>query len=133
MKSNFNTIFEKMLPDFQTAADISIEDVLDELMPEFSFDERVTRKKLVRNFVRNRLTTALNHNQIYSYEKGKFVHINNANESQLTYFMRKAERDIAAAEVRKAKAEIMRTQISMAWDESGNFIGYHVPEAVVNE
>lgn len=22
---------------------------------------------------------------------------------------------------------------TMAWDESGNFIGYHVPEAVVNE
>lgn len=130
MKSNFNKIFEKMLPDFQIASDISIEDALDEMMPEFKFEEQVTKSKLVRWFIRTRLTSALNHNQIYSYEKGKFVSLANADEEQLKHFMDKAKNDMDAAEVRKSKAEMMLTQISMAWDEDGNFIGYHVPKAV---
>ena len=130
MKSNFNDLFEKMLPDLKTASEIEIDEVLDEMLPQFSFNERVTKSRLVRWFVRTRLTSALNQNRIYSYEKGKFVHLNNANEKQLSYFMEKAQRDIDAAEKRKSKAETMLTQISMAWDEDGNFLGYHVPEAV---
>lgn len=130
MKSNFNEIFEKMLPNFQIASDISIEDALDEMMPEFKFEEQVTKSRLVRWFMRTRLTSALNHNQIYSYEKGKFVSLANADEEQLKHFMDKAKSDMDAAEVRKSKAEMMLAQISMAWDEDGNFIGYHVPKAV---
>jgi hypothetical protein len=130
MKSNFNEIFEKMLPNFQIASDISIEDALDEMMPEFKFEEQVTKSRLVRWFMRTRLTSALNHNQIYSYEKGKFVSLANADEEQLKHFMDKAKSDMDAAEVRKSKAEMMLSQISMAWDEDGNFIGYHVPKAV---
>ena len=133
MESNFNDIFSKMLPDFLNATSISIDEALDEMMSEFKFEEQVTKSRLVRWFIRTRLTSALNANQIYSYEKGKFVSLDHANEGQLEYFMKKAKRDIEAAEARKSKAEMMLTQISMAWDESGNFIGYHVPEAVVNE
>lgn len=130
MESNFNDIFSKMLPDFLNATSISIDKVLNEIMPEFKFEEQVTKSRLVRWFIRTRLTSALNHNQIYSYEKGKFVSLDHANEGQLEHFMEKVKRDIDAAEVRKSKAEIMLTQISMAWDEDGNFIGYHVPKAV---
>lgn len=119
-----------MLPNFQIASDISIEDALDEMMPEFKFEEQVTKSRLVRWFMRTRLTSALNHNQIYSYEKGKFVSLANADEEQLKHFMDKAKSDMDAAEVRKSKAEMMLAQISMAWDEDGNFIGYHVPKAV---
>lgn len=132
MKSNFNELFESRLADLQNASEIDIKDIVDELMSEFTFAENVTKKRLVKWFIRNRLTSALNKNNIYSYEKGKFVFINNANEDQLTHFMEKAKRDIDAAEARKSKAETMLTQISMAWDEDGNFLGYHVPK-VVNE
>lgn len=130
MESNFNEIFNKKLPDFSNATSISIDEALDEMMENFHFEERVTKARLVRWFVRSRLTSALNHNQIYSYEKGKFVSLDHADEGQLAYFMKKAKRDIDAAEKRKSKAEMMLTQISMAWDEDGNFIGYHVPKAV---
>ena len=132
MRSNFNEIFERMLPDFQTSSDILIDDALDEILSEFKFEEQVTKTRLVRWFVRSRLTSALNHNQIYSYEKGKFVSLNNANEEQLQHFMEKAKHDMDAAEVRKLNAEKMLTQISMAWDENGNFVGFNVPK-VVNE
>ena len=132
MESNFNEIFNKKLPDFLNATSISIDEALDEMMENFHFEERVTKTRLVRWFIRSRLTSALNHNQIYSYEKGKFVSLDHADEGQLTYFMKKAKRDIAAAEVRKSNAEMMLTQISMAWDEDGNFLGYHIPK-VVNE
>lgn len=130
MESNFNDIFSKMLPDFLNATSISIDEALDEIMPEFKFEEQVTKSRLVRWFIRTRLTSALNHNQIYSYEKGKFVSLDHANEGQLEHFMEKAKRDIDAAERRKDKAIEFMTQISMAWDEDGNFIGYHVPKAV---
>lgn len=131
MKSNFNDLFDKMLPDLKDAKDISIDNIIDEIMPEFDFTEKVTKARLSRWFVRNRLTTALNKNHIYSYDKGKFVSIENANEQQLKRFMEKARRDIAAATVRKTRAEQMLEQYSMAWDEEGNFIGFHTK--VVNE
>lgn len=130
MESNFNEIFNRMLPDFLKSSSISIDEALDEIMPEFHFEERVTKTRLIRWFVRTRLTSALNNNQIYSYEKGKFVSLFNADEVQLEHFKTKAERDVKAAEARKDKAETLLTQISMAWDDDGNFIGYHVPEAV---
>ena len=62
--------------------------------------------------------------------KGHFVWIENANEEQLEYFREKARRDMDAAEKRKVKAEELINQISMAWDEEGNFIGLHNPKAV---
>ena len=130
MKSNFNELFENRLSDFKSASDISIEDVLDEMMSEFKYEKFVERSWLIRKILRAKLTSALNHNQIYSYEKGKFVSLDNADEAQLTHFMDKAKKDIEAAEIRKAKAESILTQISMAWDEQGNFIGYNVPKAI---
>ena len=130
MKSNFNEIFEKRLGDFKSASDISIEDVLDEMMEEFKYEKFVPKTWLLRKVLRAKLTSALNHNQIYSYEKGKYVSLGNADEAQLTHFMDKAKKDIEAAEIRKAKAESILTQISMAWDEKGNFIGYNIPKAI---
>ena len=129
MKSNFNELFNDRLADFMNAPGIEIDDIVDEMMKDFRFSEYVTKSRLIRWFVRSRLTTALNSNQIYSYEKGKFVYIENANEGQLAHFMDKAKRDIAAAEARKSNAEELLNQISMAWDENGTFIGYHIPKA----
>lgn len=130
MKSNFNELFEERLDEFQNATNININDVLDDMMPEFRFTGNVTKSKLSRWFLRTRLTTALNANKIYSYEKGKFIFIENANEEQLIRIMDKAKRDIEAADVRKSNAENMLNQISMAWDDNGHFIGYHIPKAV---
>lgn len=130
MKSNFNELFEERLTDFQSAPDIIIDDVLDDIMSEFRFSGKVSKARLMRWFVRTRLTSALNANKIYSYEKGKFIFIENANEEQLIRIMEKARRDIEAAAVRKSNAESMLNQISMAWDENGKFIGYHIPKAV---
>ena len=130
MRSNFNDLFNERLTEFLDAPGIEIEDVVDEMLKDFRFSEHVTKSRLVRWFVRSRLTTALNNNQIYSYEKGKFVYIENASESQLAHFMDKARRDIAAAEARRSNAEDLLNQISLAWDENGNFIGYHIPQAV---
>lgn len=130
MKSNFNDLFEGMLPRLLKSNEVNIDEVLDELMPLIIFNERVTKMDLARSVIRGRLTTALNMNQIYSYEKGKFIFIENANEEQLSYFMEKAKHDAEAAEARKAKAEMMRNQISLAWDDEGNFLGYQVPKAM---
>lgn len=130
MKSNINELFEERLPRYLSASGIDIEAELDEIMPKIRFDVRVTKRDLARCVIRGRLTTAMNLHQIYSYEKGHFVSIENASEEQLKYFMEKAERDSKAAEIRKANAEERMHQISLAWDENGNFIGFHIPEAV---
>ena len=129
MKSNFNEIFNEMLPDLLGAKEVNIDNVLDDFMTLIRFKRYVSRRELVRRVLRSELTTALNKNQIYSYEKGKFVFIENADEEQLKTFIKKADRDIRAAESRKAKAETFKSQISMAWDENGDFIGFIIPEA----
>ena len=136
MKSNFNKIFEQFLPSFLASSDINIEDVLDEMMPLIRYEDRVTKKDLSRSYIRGKLTSAFNQKQIYSFredgvgEVGHFVFIENANESQLRYFLEKAEKDKRAALSRHANAEERLHQISMAWDENNNFIGYHIPDAV---
>lgn len=130
MKSNFNELFEELLPDLKQSGDIDIEQILDDVMPEVRFYDRVSKSDLARSFIRGRLTTAMNLNQIYSYEKGHFVSLESANEEQLNYFMEKADRDSKAAAARKAKAEARMYQISLAWDGDGNFVGFHIPEAV---
>ena len=130
MKSNLNKIFESMLDDFKMSNGFSIEDALDEIMPQIKFEERVTKAQMARQIIRGALTTLLNSRGIYSYEKGKFVSIENADEKQLTYFLEKAKRDVEAANARKAKAEEKMYQISMAWDEEGHFIGFVIPEAM---
>lgn len=130
MKSNLNKIFESMIDDFMMSSGFSIEDVLDEIMPQIKFEERVTKAQMARQIIRGSLTTLLNSKDIYSYEKGKFVSLENANEEQLRHFFDKAKRDAEAADIRKAKAEEKMHQISMAWDENGKFIGFIVPEAM---
>lgn len=132
MKNNFNKLFKEILPDLKESEDIDIESILDDLMPDIRYKKMPTRAQFSRALIRAKLTSALNAEQIYSYRKGHFVSIENANEEQLTSFMRKADKDIKAAEVRKANAEMLRNQISMAWDEKGNFIGFVIPEAKYN-
>ena len=129
MKSNINDLFEAMRPRLEASKDINIDAVLDELMPLIIFKDRVTKTQMVREIIRGRLTTAMNAAEIYSFKKGHFVWIENADEDQLQYFREKARRDAEAAERRKAQAEELINQISLAWDENGNFIGYHVPKA----
>lgn len=132
MKSNINDLFEAMLPRLKTSKDVNIDEVLDELMPLVYFKERVSKARMAREIIRGRLTSAMNAEQIYSFTKGHFVWIENASEEQLQYFREKARRDMDAAEKRKAKAEELMNQISMAWDEEGHFIGLHIPK-VANE
>lgn len=130
MKSNFNELFDERLEGYKKASGIDIEAELDEMMPQYRYVGRVTKKDLTRIELRSKYTTALNSHQIYSYEKGHFVFIENANEEQLRYFKDKAEKDAKSAERRKANAEERLHQISLAWDENGNFIGFHIPEAM---
>ena len=130
MKSNLNKIFESMLDEFKLSNGFSIEEALDEIMPQIQFEGRATKSQMARQIIRGTLTTLLNSKDIYSYEKGKFVSLENANEEQLKHFFDKAKRDAEAADIRKAKAEEKMHQISMAWDEEGHFIGFNVPEAV---
>lgn len=130
MKSNLNKIFESMIDDFMMSSGFSIEDALDEIMPQIKFEERVTKAQMARQIIRGSLTTLLNSKDIYSYKKGEFVSLENANEEQLRHFFNKAKRDAEAADIRKAKAEEKMHQISMAWDEDGHFIGFIVPEAM---
>ena len=130
MKSNINELFEEILPRLKASEDISMDVVLDELMPSVKFKNSVTKMQMAREIIRGRLTTAMNAAAIYSFKKGHFVWIENANEVQLQYFKEKAQKDAEAAERRKASAEELINQISLAWDEDGNFIGYHVPKAM---
>ena len=132
MKSNINTLFEAILPRLKASKDVDIDEVLDELMPLVIFKERVSKMQMAREIIRGRLTSEMNAEHIYSFAKGHFVWIENANEEQLQYFKEKAKRDAEAAEKRKSKAEELMMQISMAWDEDGKFIGLHIPK-VVNE
>lgn len=133
MKSNINDLFTEMLQDLQQMKIVNINDLLNEIMPQIVFPDRPTKSDMAREIIRGRLTSLLNANEIYSCEegnKGHFVYIRNANEDQLAYFKKKANRDIEAAETRKNKAEELLHQISMAWDEDGNFIGFHIPPAI---
>lgn len=134
MKSNFKDIFEACLDDLMVASDIDIEKVLDKMMPQIQFYNHPTKSRMARELIRQRLTSAMNNQEIYSFKKGHFVSIENASEEQLEYFKKKAERDIKAAEVRKQKSEMMLNQIAMAWDDNGVFIGYQIskelPKAV---
>ena len=127
MKSNFNKLFKTALPDLKEMEDINIEEVLNDIMPQVKLYGAVTKTMLVRELIRGRLTTALNAKEVYSYKKGHFVSIYKANEDQLKFFQKKAERDAKAAEARKEKALNMANQISMSWDENGKFIGYNIP------
>lgn len=129
MKSNFNSIFKELLSDLKEMQDISIEKILDEMMPGIEFYGNITKRQMEREIIKGRLTTALNAEEIYSFEKGHFVSIYKADEKQLKTFQEKAERDAKAAEIRKEKAMNMANQISMAWDENGRFIGYNIPNA----
>lgn len=133
MKSNFNELFLERLQDFKASNLININDVLDDMMPDIKFSGRITKSMMARELIRNRLTSALNANEIYSCEKGNkglFVYLKNANEDQLRHLLKKAERDKNAAATRQAKAEELIGQIKCAWDEEGHFIGFNVPEAV---
>lgn len=130
MKSNFKKVFKKYLPEFEQSDDINIEETLNVIMSEIRFAKSPKRSDMAREIIRGRLTTALNSKDIYSFGKGHFVSLKNANEEQLRYFIEKANRDITAAEQRKANAELFKSQISMAWDENGNFIGFKIPEAM---
>lgn len=130
MKSNLKELFDNRLKDFKSSTDINIEEELDEIMPFIKFENKFTKAMMAREIVRGRFTSMMNSAGIYSFEKGHFVWIENATETQLSTFKDKAERDKAAAEKRLQKAEELINQISMAWDEDGNFIGYHVPKAV---
>ena len=130
MKSNINDLFEAMLPRLKKSTDIDVEDVLNELMPLVCFKERMSKAQMAREIIRGRLTSAMNQKQIYSFKKGHFVWIENADEEQLQFFREKAKRDMDAAEKRKANAEMLLNQISMAWDEEGRFVGLHIPKAV---
>lgn len=130
MKSNLNELFNEAFDDLKASSDIDIEGELDKLMPMIRFDGKVTKAQMAREIIRGRFTSLLNSNGIYSFSKGHFVNIENANEDQLRYFMEKAKGDIIAASKRKHRAEMLINQISFAWDENGNFIGYHIPKAV---
>lgn len=130
MRSNFTQIYNDIFDELAESNDIDIDIVLNRIMPRIRFSEHPSRAKMAREIIRNRLTTALNSDGIYSFKKGHFVNIENANEEQLTTFIKKAIRDIDAAERRKAKAELLKSQIEMAWDEEGHFIGFIVPEAM---
>lgn len=130
MKSNFNEIFEGRIEGLLNSRDVDIEKELDEIMPQIIFRGYVTKARMAREIIRQRLTSAMNSKGIYSFEKGHFVWIENADEEQLLHFKEKAERDQEAALKRANRAENLINQISMAWDENGKFIGYHMPEAV---
>ena len=133
MKNNLNELLMKRLPELQSMKVIDINEILNEIMPLIVFEERPTKAEMAREIIRSRLTSLLNANDIYSCEKGNkghFVYLGNADEDQLKYFKDKANRDIQAAETRKNKAEELLHQISMAWDENGQFIGFHIPPAI---
>ena len=130
MKSNFNEIFETIVEVLKDSEGFSIDDVLDNVMPRIVFLNKPTKADMAREIIRARLTTALNSRDIYSFSKGQFVWIENANEEQLKHFKEKAERDVRAAAKRQRKAERFLNQISMAWDSDGTFIGFHIPKAV---
>lgn len=130
MKTNFNEIFESMVDELKESEGFSIDAVLDVVMPQIIFRQKVTKADMAREIIRTRLTSALNNKDIYSFSKGHFVWIENANEEQLKHFREKAERDVRAAAKRQRKAERFLDQISMAWDSNGTFIGFHVPKAV---
>lgn len=130
MKNNLNEIIDKMLPELESSNGFSIDEVLNDIMPQIKFEEHPTKARMAREIIRGRLTTILNSNGIYSYEKGRFVSIENADEGQLLHFLKKAKRDIDAADARRANAEERLHQISMAWDEEGHFIGFVIPEAM---
>ena len=126
MKSNFREIFKEMLPSLKDTSDIEIDVVLDEFIREkgFTFYGKVGKKKLAREYLRSRLTSALNANDIYSYKKGHFVFIENADASQLESFSEKADQDREAVERRKEKIEMYRNQIVMHFDDDNAFTGY---------
>lgn len=130
MKNNLNEIIDRMLPELESSNGFSIDEILNDIMPQIIFEEHPTKARMAREIIRGRLTTFLNSKGIYSYEKGHFVSMENANESQLLHFLDKAKRDVNAADARKAEAEERLYQISMAWDENGNFIGFKIPEAM---
>lgn len=128
MKSNFNELFNAVLPELEKSSDIDIEQVLDTIMPDIKVYDIVTTNILIREIIKDRLTTALNARDIYSFKKGHYVYIYNADEDQLRYFEAKAKQDAEAAEKRKEKALNRLNQISMSWDAEGNFLGFQVPE-----
>ncbi len=137
MKSNFKKLFEARLEDLKMINVIDINLVLDDIMPEIKFEGKVTKAMMAREIIKSRLTSAFNAHEIYACEKGKkgkFVYLENADENQLKYLIQKARKDVKAAETRKEKAEALIAQISMAWDEEGNFVGLNIPIPwVVNE
>lgn len=123
MKSNFKELFDAILPGLKTVNDIDIETLLNNLVPQIEFDNPVTYEDLKRDNIRHTLTSALNAEEIYSFQKGHFIYYKNADEEKLKHFMEKAEHDIAAADKRKQKAEDMLNQYKLAWDENNNFVG----------
>lgn len=130
MRSNLNNLFQNMLSELKAMDEIKMDELLDEIMPEIRFEKRQTRAQMAREIIRGRLTSMLNAKGIYSYEKGMFVFIENANPSQLRYFIKKAKRDYKAAKRREVKAEKRIGQLTMRLNEKGEYDGIEIPEAI---
>lgn len=123
MKSNFKELFNAIRPELLEASEINIDDVLDGMMESFRFEGRVSKERLTRELLRARLTSELNRNEIYSYGKGHYVFLGNANEQQAVAFVQKAKHDLEAHKLRMIKAETRLDQLTMAWDKDGHFVG----------
>lgn len=130
MRSNLNNLFQNMLSELKAMDEIKMDELLDEIMPEIRFEKRPTRAQMAREIIRGRLTSMLNAKGIYSYEKGMFVYIENANPDQLRYFIKKAEKDYKAAKKREDKAEKRIGQLTMRLNEKGEYDGIEIPEAI---
>lgn len=130
MKSNFNDLFKERLDQWLSMPEISINDVLDEMMPLYRYKRRVSKQELIREELKTRLISGFNSRDIYSVRKGVYVYAENASEEQAIQLLENAKRQLANAKKHQARVEMYINQISFAWDENGNYQGLHIPKAV---
>ena len=124
MKSNLIDLFNERCTKYIERGAFNINDVLDEIMPEFQFyDEQPTYEDLKRNYARNYLTVLFNYRDCYSYKKDNFVNLELATKSDLQSLDENIQKDIMGREktLRRIRELEGSHQLVMVTDDPEHF------------
>ena len=98
MKSNLNELFKSKFPDYKDNGVFNINDLVEDVMSEFSFSDKVSKKELEKYYVKSRIESMVNNMNCFSYDKDNFVNLDHANLNELFSIDEKCMKDIQGHE-----------------------------------
>lgn len=111
MKSNLNMLFEQIFEKYRRSGTFSVDDIVDEIMDDFSFSNRIPRKDLERFYVKTRVESMLSQNECYSYKKNNFVALDKASLENLQNIDANMVKDIGSRQKTLDRIRERETQV----------------------